>query len=82
VIATSARTFLCLTRLREARAQYDRPTDLGELEISVPPRISLTRAIGKQFVDRGMHRLIVMPPSSLGEPQLQKFVTNIGETLI
>ncbi len=72
----------CLTQLQEARAQYDRPTDLGELEISVTPRISLTRAIVKQFVDLGVHRLIVMPPSSLSEPQLQKFVTNIGETLI
>jgi hypothetical protein len=64
------------------RAQYDRPTELGELEISVTPRISLTRAIVKQFVDLGVHRLIVMPPSSLNESQLQKFVTNIGETLI
>jgi probable F420-dependent oxidoreductase len=75
-------TARCLTQLQEARAQYDRPTDLGELEISVTPRISLTRAIVKQFVDLGVHRLIVMPPSSLSEPQLQKFVTNIGETLI
>ena len=71
-----------MNRLQEARAQYDRPTDLGELEISVTPRISLTRAIVKQFVDLGVHRLIVMPPSSLSESQLQKFVTNIGETLI
>jgi hypothetical protein len=40
------------------------------------------RAIVQQFVDLGVHRLIVMPRSSLGEPQLQEFVTNIGETLI
>ncbi len=75
-------TARCLNRLQEARAQYDRPTDLGELEISVAPRISLTRAIVKQYVDLGVHRLIVMPPFSLNESQLQKFVTNIGETLI
>lgn len=75
-------TARCLTRLREAREQYDRPTDLGELEISVTPRLSLTRAIVKQFADLGVHRLIVMPPSSLSEPQLHEFVTNIGETLI
>lgn len=72
----------CLTRLREAREQYDRPNGLGELEISVTPRTSLTRTIIKQFVDLGVHRLIVMPPSSLSEPQLQEFVTTIGETLI
>ncbi len=75
-------TARCLTRLREAREQYDRPGDLGELEISVTPRTSLTRTIIKQFVDLGVHRLIVMPPSSLSEPQLQEFVTSIGETLI
>lgn len=75
-------TARCLTRLREAREQYDRPGDHGELEISVTPRTSLTRTIVKQFVDLGVHRLIVMPPSSLSEPQLQEFVTNIGETLI
>jgi probable F420-dependent oxidoreductase len=75
-------TARCLTLLREAREQYDRPTDLGELEISVTPRHSLTQAIVNQFVDLGVHRLIVMPRSSLSEPQLQEFVTNIGETLI
>jgi probable F420-dependent oxidoreductase len=69
-------------QLREAHERYERPTHLGELEISITPRGPLSRASLEQFVDLGVHRLIVMPPSSLSEQLLREFVSGIGETLI
>jgi probable F420-dependent oxidoreductase len=75
-------TARCVTALQEALQQYERPTDLGELEISVTPRTPLTRATIQQFVDLGIHRLILMPPAHFSVSQLAEFVTHMGETLI
>ena len=75
-------TARCVAGIQEAHRQYERPTDLGELEISVTPRIPLTRAIVQQFADLGVHRLILMPPTHLSFSQLADFVTHMGEALI
>lgn len=75
-------TARCLTELQATLQQYERPMDRGSLEISVTPRIPLTRAIVQQFADLGVHRLILMPPTHLSVAQLEEFVTHIGEAVI
>lgn len=73
-----------LAQLREALQQYDRPPELGALEISVTPRRrgSLTRDMVQQFADLGVDRLIVMPPTHLDQGQLEAFVERVRETLM
>jgi probable F420-dependent oxidoreductase len=75
-------TVRCVTEIQEAIQQYQRPMNLGELEISVTPRIPLTRAIVQQFADLGVHRLILMPPTHFSIAQLIEFVMRTGETLL
>ncbi len=75
-------TARCIAQLREARQQYERPTDLGELEISVTPRRPITQTTVQQFADLGVHRLILMPPPNYDMSQLEDFVTHMGETVI
>lgn len=65
-----------------ALKQSERPAKLGELEISVTPRILLTRSIVQQFADLGVQQLIVMPPTRLSVSQLEDFVTRMGESVI
>lgn len=71
-----------ITQIQEARQQYNRPTDLGELEISVTPRVTLTREIVQQFADLGVHRLIVQPPDHFSISQMEEFVTRLGDDII
>jgi probable F420-dependent oxidoreductase len=72
----------CIAQLQQALQQYERPADLGELEISVTPRRPITQAAVQQFADLGVHRLILMPPPGYDMSQLESFVTNMGETVI
>jgi probable F420-dependent oxidoreductase len=71
-----------LTRLREAAGRYPRPTSLGELEISVAPRIPVDKEIAKRFAELGVHRLIFIPPPGKDAPALVQWVTTLGETLV
>ena len=47
--------------LAAARARFDRPAELGELEISITPPRPLTAASLQAYADAGVHRLIVYP---------------------
>ncbi len=49
-----------LEQLELARARYDRPADLGELEISITPPKPPTRAMMDDYADLGVGRLIPM----------------------
>lgn len=71
-----------LTRLREASARYQRPGWLGELEISVAPRIPLDKATAQRFAELGVHRLILIPPRGADAPALEHWISTIGETLV
>jgi hypothetical protein len=76
------RTAQALAGLEEARRQFPRSDNLGELEISVTPRGPITPDTVKQFADLGVHRLILMPPPFEREDDLRTFITSIGETVI
>jgi probable F420-dependent oxidoreductase len=71
-----------LAELREAAGRYHRPTSLGELEISVAPRIPVDKEIAQRFAELGVHRLIFIPPPGKDAPALVQWVTTIGETLV
>jgi probable F420-dependent oxidoreductase len=75
-------TAACLGGLREAAARYERPTELGELEISVTPRPTPDRETAARFAELGVHRLILQPGRDLDETGLVDYVSRAGETLI
>jgi probable F420-dependent oxidoreductase len=55
----------CVEGLRRAAEQFDRPAELGELEISVTPRRRLDGATLEAFRSAGVHRLV---PNMVGAP--------------
>jgi probable F420-dependent oxidoreductase len=71
-----------LTRLREAAGRYHRPASLGELEISVAPRIPIDKETAQRFAELGVHRLIIIPPPGKDASALVQWVTTLGETLV
>ncbi len=71
-----------LAQLREAAARYHRPASLGELEISVNPRVPLDKETAQRFAELGVHRLILYPPYGMDAPALEQWVTTVGETLV
>lgn len=71
-----------LAGLREAAGRSHRPAELGELEISVAPRIPIDRDMARRFADLGVHRLILIPPREMDAPALEQWVTSVGNTLI
>jgi probable F420-dependent oxidoreductase len=52
-----------IARLREAAAHVERPSQLGELEISVTPRGRLTRERAGAYAEVGVDRLVVYTPA-------------------
>jgi probable F420-dependent oxidoreductase len=75
-------TAVLLAQLREAAQRYSRPASLGELEISVAPRVPLDKDTAQRFVDLGVHRLIMIPPRGMEALALEQWVKTIGETLV
>jgi len=71
-----------LAQLREAAARYHRPASLGELEISVNPRVPLDKETAQRFAELGVHRLILYPPHGMDAPAIEQWVTTMGETLV
>lgn len=81
-------TATCVAGLREAAARYERPAELGELEISVTPRPTPDPDTAARFAELGVHRLILQPRAGitlhadLDEAAWVDYVSRAGETLI
>ena len=75
-------TATLLAQLREAAERYHRPASLGELEISVAPRVPLDKATAQRFAELGVHRLILIPPGGMDAPTLEQWISTVGETLV
>lgn len=60
--------------LRAAQAQFSRPDDLGELEISVTPNGPLTAELVKAYIAAGVNRLIVYPLPLRDEGDITAFL--------
>ncbi|MBA3280280.1 MAG: TIGR03619 family F420-dependent LLM class oxidoreductase [Geodermatophilaceae bacterium] len=75
-----------IARLREAQARYERPPDLGELEISITPphRMPLDAELVSRYADLGVTRLILLAPGESHEHQdeLLAFVAAAPQTLL
>jgi probable F420-dependent oxidoreductase len=71
-----------LAQLREAAIRYHRPASLGELEISVNPRVPLDKKTAQRFAELGVHRLILYPPHGMDAPAIEQWVTTLVETLV
>jgi probable F420-dependent oxidoreductase len=72
-----------LAGIAEALKRYDRPQELGKLEISVtPPSGMIALDDAKRYADLGVDRLIALPRRRFSEADLRAFVSQIGDTLI
>jgi hypothetical protein len=76
------RTAACLQALREAGRRYERPPELGPLEITVTPSATPDRAAARQFAGLGVDRLVIEPDPDLDEEGLVSFVSEIGDGLV
>ena len=47
--------------LEDAAAEVERPSDLGELELTVTPRGRLTAETAAAFAELGVHRIVIIP---------------------
>jgi probable F420-dependent oxidoreductase len=74
-------TRACIDGLAKAGARYERPADLGELEISVTPRKRCTPELVEEFAEMGVDRLILLPRGDTADDWLS-FVDDIGSTVI
>jgi probable F420-dependent oxidoreductase len=75
-------TARALEGLREAAQRYQRPAELGRLEISVTPRGPVNRERAEQFASLGVHRLILQFPPHATASEVAAFVERAGEMLI
>ena len=57
-----------LSGLRAAADHTERPAELGELEISVTPRGTLTAESATAFAELGVHRLVPVSPTTADGP--------------
>jgi len=76
----------CLDGLKAAAARYERPSELGPLQISVTPRPTrggeaMDRASADRFAALGVHRLILIPPRALDASGLERFVEKAAREL-
>lgn len=74
-------TRACIDGLAKAGARYERPAELGELEISVTPRKRCTPELVEEFAEMGVDRLILLPRGDTADDWLS-FVDDIGSTVI
>ena len=68
--------------LRAARAEYTRPAELGEVEISVTPRGPVTADSLRAYADAGVDRLIVYPLPVDDESDVDRFVAEQADLVL
>jgi probable F420-dependent oxidoreductase len=76
-----AQTTAALAALREAATGYERPTALGELEVSITPPGLVDLETARRYADLGVHRLVFQPHTMAGDA-IDELITVVGETLI
>lgn len=71
----------CIAGLKEAQKAHGRPSELGELEISITPSTRLDLDTVKRYADLGVHRLIPFQWAT-AEAELLEFVQKTADSLI
>jgi probable F420-dependent oxidoreductase len=74
-------TAQALDELNRAAERYPRPTQLGELEITITPKGVPDLETARRFADLGVHRLAVQPPTMAGAA-LDELMTQLADTLL
>jgi probable F420-dependent oxidoreductase len=74
-------TASALAALRETADRHERPSGLGELEITVTPRGAVDLDTARRYADLGVHRLVLQPPSMDGSA-MDELITSVGDTLV
>jgi probable F420-dependent oxidoreductase len=59
-----------------------RPPGLGPLEISMTPPMRIDRGLAEEYAAVGVHRLILQSPHGADAAGLERFVEEVGRTLI
>ena len=77
-VASSQESVDALKTLSEST---NRSTDLGELEISITPRVPLTDEVIKQFEDMGVSRLILLQTGQ-NEDQMLGYIDQIAKDFL
>ncbi|HYB03837.1 MAG TPA: LLM class flavin-dependent oxidoreductase [Nitrososphaerales archaeon] len=68
--------------LREAAKKYQRPAELGELEITITPPIPVEKSVAEQYSKLGVHRLnLTLPPNS-DVSEAERFIQDAGNSLV
>jgi probable F420-dependent oxidoreductase len=74
-------TAQALAELREVADRYERPAELGKLEISITPPGIVTAETARRYADIGVHRLVVQP-SIMDGAAMEGLIRKVAETLI
>ena len=73
----------CLAGVADALKRYNRPQELGRLEISItPPPGTITLERARQYADLGVDRLIIWPIDGTSTENLRSLVSQVGDTVI
>jgi probable F420-dependent oxidoreductase len=70
-----------LAALRGAAGRYARPTELGELEITITPPRMVDVETARRYADLGVHRLAIQPHTMEGNA-IDELIEAVSETLI
>ena len=70
-----------VTALRETADRYQRPAELGELEITVTPAGTVDVDTARRYADAGVHRLVIQPHTMDGTV-IDDLIITAGDTLV
>jgi hypothetical protein len=76
-----AQTAAALRALREAGTRYERPAELGDLEITITPPARFDADMARRYGDVGVHRLVLQPQTSKGSA-IDDLIESASDTLI
>lgn len=74
-------TAAALAALRTAEDRYERPAELGELEITVTPSGPVDLDTARRYADLGVHRLVHQPDTMDGTA-IDELIASLGDTLV
>jgi probable F420-dependent oxidoreductase len=74
-------TAAALAGLGEAASRYERPAELGTLEISIAPPATPSLETAHRYAELGVHRLVVQPPTMEGSA-MAELIATVGQELI
>jgi probable F420-dependent oxidoreductase len=76
-----AQTAEALAKLRAAHQKYDRPAELGDIEVSITPPSFPDPDTVRRYAEVGVHRLVLQPPTMDGTA-MDDLIDAAGRTLI